>query len=369
MSSRLKRILPFLIVFTSVLGSIHYFVFQVTADEMAPSVRAATIAILACGLLSIPLGLLLSHGPWRKTLKPLTVFSYFWLGYFFILFSFCILSLAVMIFSDALPSYWPWEAAFLAAAWSVFRALSPPQIVTYQLPGPASIQGLSLVQLSDLHIGMPFLNEAWLQRQVKRINALNPDFVAITGDLADGPFHEVAPQLAPLEKIEAKKFYVTGNHEFIRGGEWEQRLRELGFTVLHNENEIFYRAGGSFLIGGVPDRAILSFGERFESNPAKALSSPLNTDYRILLAHEPKSVFHLNGAPCDLLLSGHVHGGQIFPFGFFVRLAQPLARGFKRIHGTLVFAHMGTGFWGPPMRWLTRSEIVHFKWTVQVHVP
>ncbi|MBY0453033.1 MAG: hypothetical protein K2P92_08360, partial [Bdellovibrionaceae bacterium] len=85
-------------------------------------------------------------------------------------------------------------------------------------------------------------------------------------------------------------------------------------------------------------------------------------DYRILLAHQPASVHEMNGATCDLLLSGHTHGGQIYPFHYFVRLAQPVVAGFKNIKGTLVFAHQGTGLWGPPMRFFSRNEIVVFKW-------
>jgi predicted MPP superfamily phosphohydrolase len=92
------------------------------------------------------------------------------------------------------------------------------------------------------------------------------------------------------------------------------------------------------------------------------LASKEAVEYRILLAHEPKSVFDLGGEKCDLLLAGHTHGGQIFPFALLVRLVQPVVRGFKRINGVLVFAHMGTGYWGPPMRWFTSSEIVRFRW-------
>ncbi len=227
------------------------------------------------------------------------------------------------------------------------------------------MSGMSIVQISDVHIGMPFLNQRWLTQQVERINEHRPDFIAITGDLADGPFELISPELSPLADLKPlrRKFYITGNHEFIRGGDWETRLRELGFSVLHNTHEIFPLKGGeNLMIAGVPDRVILSRGPQFESSPQKALASPENFAYKILLAHEPRSIFHLNGEKCDLLLSGHTHGGQIFPFALFVRIVQPVVRGFKRINGVLVFAHMGTGFWGPPMRWLTNSEIVRFRW-------
>lgn len=366
MSTRLRRILLPLTVITSILAFIHWLIFRVTSEDLPRQLHAPMIIVLTLGWLSIPLGLIFSHGPWRKRLMPVTKFTYFWIGFFFLSFSFILVQLVISLFVDHGHSYWPLIAAALASVWSIFRALGPPRIITHELSGPSAMNGVTLVQISDLHVGMPFLNKKWLARQVKRINELRPDFVAVTGDLADGPFEEIAPALAPLADLKPakRKFYVTGNHEFIRGGDWEKRLRELGFTVLHNTHEIFHTPGGRFMIAGVPDRVIFSRGSQFESAPHKALATKEDVSYRILLAHEPKSVFNLGGERCDLLLSGHTHGGQIFPFAIFVRLVQPVVRGFKKIDGVLVFAHMGTGFWGPPMRWLTISEIVRFRWTV-----
>lgn len=168
MKSRLLRVLPFLFVFTSVLASFHYVIFVATARDLPASYGMVAVWILTLGLISIPLGLLFSHGRWRKVLKPLTILSYFWLGYFFILFSFSVLNLAVNLFVDVTPSYWPWLAALAAGFWSTWSALSPPRIVNYRLPGPPSIRGITLVQISDVHIGMPFLNENWLRRQGHR---------------------------------------------------------------------------------------------------------------------------------------------------------------------------------------------------------
>lgn len=361
----LRRILLPLSIFTTVLALIHWFIFVVTVRDIPLAFQLPLALFMAFALISMPLGLIFSHGAWRKALKPVTLFGYFWIGFFFLVFSFAVPQFLISIFMDHSYSFWPWIAGMLACAWSIFRALSPPRIITYTLGGPAVMEGLSLVQISDLHVGMPFLDEEWLARQVERINELAPDFVAITGDLADGQFDEVAKMLEPLAGLSPRlrKFYITGNHEFIRGGDWENRLSELGFAVLHNSHEIFKFTNGQLLIGGVPDRVILSRGRHFESSPDKALATKALVDYRILLAHEPLSVFSLRNQKCDLMLAGHTHGGQVFPFGLLVRLVQPLARGFKEINGVLVFAHMGTGFWGPPMRWLTCSEIVRFRWT------
>ena len=364
MPTRLRQILIPLTVITAILSLIHLLIYQVVSPDLLEVWKMPLKALMTFGLVSIPLGLIFSHGRLRELLMPVTKFAYFWLGFFFLTFSFVLLQLVISFFVDHGYSFWPLIAAAAAAVWSIFWALSPPRIVTHDMNGPPAMKGISLVQISDVHIGMPFLNQEWLARQVKRINELQPDFVAITGDLADGPFEQISPMLAPLASLKPRrdKFYVTGNHEFIRGGNWEKRLHELGFTVLHNNNKIFQTANGNFMIAGVPDRIIISRGSQFESSPQKALTTKENVSYRILLAHEPKSVFNLGDQKCDLLLAGHTHGGQIFPFAIFVRMAQPVVRGFKKINNVLVFAHMGTGFWGPPMRWLTSSEIVRFRW-------
>lgn len=364
MSPGQRRILLPLAVFTTILGLVHWFIYAVTMRDVPNFLAVPFLIFMVAALISMPLGLIFSHGVWRKRLLPVTYFAFFWIGFFFLTFSYVIVQFVLSWFVDHPYSYWPWAAAAVTCAWSVFRALSPPRIITHEIEGPPVMKNLTLVQISDLHIGMPFLNKSWLARQVARINELKPDFIAITGDLADGPFDEVSPELAPLANLKPKikKFYVTGNHEFIRGGDWEKRLKELGFTVLHNTHEIFDRDGAKLMIAGVPDRVIVSRGRNFESSPSKALATTTDVDYRILLAHEPTTVFNLKNERCDLMLAGHTHGGQIFPFALFVRMAQPVVRGFKEINGTLVFAHMGTGFWGPPMRWLTSSEIVRFHW-------
>jgi predicted MPP superfamily phosphohydrolase len=116
------------------------------------------------------------------------------------------------------------------------------------------------------------------------------------------------------------------------------------------------------MIAGVPDKMAKRFNRTLSSQPDLALKTNQKVDYKILLAHQPSSVFDLVNEKCDLILSGHTHGGQIFPFHLFVRLVQPVVAGFKKINGTLVFAHQGTGFWGPPMRWFSQSEIVKINW-------
>jgi len=254
----------------------------------------------------------------------------------------------------------------------LYKGLKFPNVIVHQISGPEEIKNFKIAQISDLHIGMLYLNQAWLEKVVDKINEQNPDIVAITGDLVEGDFFEISKMLEPLKKIKANcgVFYITGNHEYIHPGDWEQCLQNFGITSLHNENKIieFKPSVGvatgvvqKILIAGIPDRMVPRFHRHLKSDPDLALRSVENTTYKILLAHEPSSIFDIKNETCDLMLTGHTHGGQIFPFHLGVRLVQPMVSGFKKFGQILVFNHQGTGFWGPPMRWFSRSEIVILK--------
>jgi predicted MPP superfamily phosphohydrolase len=221
------------------------------------------------------------------------------------------------------------------------------------------IAGLRIVQISDLHIG-DRLGEAFLRRVVDRVNALHPDIVAITGDLVDGPLARIRDSLRPLADLNAPHgvYFVTGNHEYYWGGrESVQAVEDLGLTVLHNEHRVVERGGGSLVIGGVTDLHGGSFLADHSSRPDLAFAGAPEGVTRILLAHQPRAVTGAAEQGVHLMLSGHTHGGQIFPFHLFVRLQQPLVRGLRKLLGVWVYAHRGTGFWGPPMRLFSSPEI------------
>lgn len=355
----MKRLVLPLVFITSILGLLHWFIYSMAAQSYLETPIWLAV-IMTLGLLYMPGSLILSMTSLREKLRFIILGGYVWMGVFTIAFFFAFVQLAFSLLSVPVHSSWMIYATVLISLWSLRINITGPQIVTHKVSGPDSLRGLRVLQISDLHVGMPTLRQAWLEKVVERINSANPDVVVVTGDLVDAPYEETSPLLEPLSKIKAPKFYVTGNHEYIRGGDWEARLRELGFHVLHNSNEIFNFNQVQILIAGVPDRRVNSFKRNLESNPDQALKTSKKVNYKILLAHEPSSVFDLSEEKCDLLLSGHTHGGQIFPFAVFVRMVQPVVSGFKTIKGIRVFAHQGTGYWGPPMRWFTRCEIVVF---------
>ena len=376
MNSQFKRIFIPILIITGFLSLLHFFIFQISTDDLSSTAKTTVGIILILGTLNMPTGVLLSYTAYRKNFKALTWLSYIWLGFFNLLFHFSIVELLVQWVYPHGYSYWVLIGASIIAIWALYKGLKFPKISRHQLPAPDFLVGKTLVQISDLHVGMLHLNENWLARIVEKINSLQADFVAITGDLVEGSFETISPQLKPLNDVKAKnsKFYVTGNHEYIhQSTAWEGRLQELGFISLHNSAKIISivagpvtsnatgNVSGKLQIAGVPDRMVKRFTGHLVSDPEKALRTTEKVDYRILLAHEPTSVFDLKSEKCDVILTGHTHGGQIFPFSLYVRLIQPMVKGFKTINSTLVFAHQGTGFWGPPMRWFTDSEIVVFE--------
>ena len=253
-------------------------------------------------------------------------------------------------------------AVLIAAASYLWRGIrggtGEPEInqVAVKIKG-FPFDGFSIVQLTDLHIGRT-LKRDFLQRVVERTNALRPDMVVITGDLVDLPAQAVRQDLQPLKSLEAPGYFVTGNHEYFHDVESILReVRALGIRPLANEAIQFGNDEGRINLVGLNDLT----GGRFGIRPPDA-----ETAYRrvepsqptIVLAHQPKAVSLVEGRRCDLMLSGHTHGGQIFPFGALVMLDQPYLAGLHE-HGPdrWLFVSRGTGYWGPPLRVLAPSEI------------
>jgi predicted MPP superfamily phosphohydrolase len=224
---------------------------------------------------------------------------------------------------------------------------------------PAGMHGTTIVQLSDVHVG-PTIGRRFLERVVEKVNALEPDVVAITGDLVDGSVPRLAPHVAPLGRLRARHgvFFVTGNHEYYSGAEeWCAHLAGLGVRVLRNERVRIGTEGDSYDLAGVDDFAGRHFGGGHGADIARALAGRDESREVVLLAHQPRAVVEAERAGVGLTISGHTHGGQIWPFNFLVRLQQPVTSGLARFGRSLVYVSNGTGYWGPPMRLGSPAEI------------
>ncbi|MFT4148226.1 MAG: metallophosphoesterase [Micrococcaceae bacterium] len=223
----------------------------------------------------------------------------------------------------------------------------------------SKMNGLKVAVISDTHFG-PINRVQWMKTLVDRINEEQPDVVLFAGDIADGTPSQRKEEAAQLKNIKAKyRGYVTGNHEYIEGAvAWEDTMSSLGWTVLHNKNMQIQYQGGTMTIAGIDDRSAAQYHIAGQGANIKAALQGVDHSQAILLvAHQPKQVSDAIAQKVDLQVSGHTHGGQIWPFQYFVPLDQPLLEGLKNFNGTQLFVTRGAGTWGPPMRLFAPSEI------------
>ena len=254
-------------------------------------------------------------------------------------------------------------AAAAITLWGLANARRTARIARVDVPIadlPAALEGFSIAQVSDVHVG-PTIRRPFVAAIVDAVNDLHADMVAITGDLVDGSVRELAPHVAPLAQLRSREgtFFVTGNHEYYSGADaWVRELRRIGIRVLLNEHVVLQRGDATIVLGGVTDFSAVHFDPSQASDARAAIAgSPPDAALRILLAHQPRSAAAAEAAGFDLQLSGHTHGGQFFPWNFFVRLQQPFTAGLHRWRRMWVYTSRGTGYWGPPKRFGAPSEI------------
>ena len=224
---------------------------------------------------------------------------------------------------------------------------------------PRALDGFTIVQLSDLHVGLT-IDRPFVQRVVDHANRLSPDLIALTGDLIDGKVADLRDDVAPLAQLRAPHgvFAVTGNHEYYAGVDpWIAEITRLGARYLRNERVTISRGEASFEVAGVDDYSARGWPGHGEDLPA-ALAGRDPSRALVLLAHQPRQVRNAARHAVDLQLSGHTHGGQIWPWHYIVKLQQGgLLAGRYDHEGTQLYVSRGCGYWGPPVRVLAPLEI------------
>lgn len=243
---------------------------------------------------------------------------------------------------------------------------SPPVVdVTVPVDGlPPSLEGFRIAQITDIHVG-PTIKGGFVSAIVDIVNDLDVDLIAFTGDLADGSVQRHRFDVAPLARLRAVHgcYFVTGNHEYYSGvEEWVEEARRLGMIVLLNEHRIARSGDGELLVAGVTDydaAGVVPHLPAHTSDPESALKGGPHGAVRLLLAHQPRSCTAAAREGFDLMLCGHTHGGQLFPWHSFVALQQPYVSGLHRLQQLWVYVSRGAGYWGPPMRLGAPSEITH----------
>jgi predicted MPP superfamily phosphohydrolase len=385
--SRTAQFAVFLLVMVAVLGGMHLYLWARLVKDPAfgePWRRLLT-ALLVAGAVAIPASLFLLRTRSTALVDGFFFGAMLWLGVSFLLFSALLAADALRWAGTGAGALWEWlrrvpdppadpdRRQFLAravaggaalavggaSAVAIRSALSEPEV--HEVPVrlerlPRALAGLAIAQISDLHVG-PTIGEREVRRVVEATNRLRPDLVAITGDLVDGSVPSLAAAVAPLAALRARYgvLFVTGNHEYYSGATaWMAHLRTLGIRVLRNERVEIGDGGASIDVAGIDDWRSAGLAPGHGPDLAGAIAGRDPERSLVLLAHQPKGVEEAVGGGVELQLSGHTHGGQIFPFNLVTGLAYRYLAGLYRGVGPggtgQVFVSRGTGYWGPPMR-------------------
>jgi predicted MPP superfamily phosphohydrolase len=371
-----RRVIIFV---SSVLALLHLYIgWRVLPDLPVDSlIRIAGALWLAMSFLLVPAGLL-SRAVKRQPLSDRLAWAgLLAMGLFSSLLVLTLLRDVVLLAALALGAY---NAAFanwtavaapalagLVTVIGFINARRVAQVVDVDVPIdnlPDALHGFTIAQISDIHVG-PTIKHGYLDAIVNAVNALDADLIAVTGDLVDGSVARLAPHTAPLEKLRATHgaYFVTGNHEYYSNAHaWIAEVRRLGLTVLMNQHVLLIHQGAPLVVAGVNDYTAHLFDPSHRSDPHAAMAgAPGGVAVKILLAHQPRSATAAADAGFDLQLSGHTHGGQFFPWNFFVPMQQPYTAGLHRLRKLWVYTSRGTGYWGPPKRFGAPSEITRLR--------
>jgi predicted MPP superfamily phosphohydrolase len=381
-----RMFLTFLTVTLAIMGGVHGYLFiRLVGDTGVPSPWKEWIGVgLVAVVLSIPLSFIASRVLDKNLARYFVVPVYTWLGFAFFTFFF-VLGIDILLgigwvflaasgsgplFSDPVVALMAWRViagvavalTLLTTLFAIWWGLSRLVVRRVEIPLPSlppEMDGFTIAQLSDLHLDLVH-GRKWLASVVEKTNSLEPDLVAITGDLAEGSVAQFREDVGPLRELWAPHgvFFVTGNHEYFHDLDgWLALLDESGVRVLRNQRAFVGAAGGGFDLAGVDDHDGGRIARGHGPDLRKALEGREPDRPVILLAHQPRIIDEAVGHGVDLVLSGHTHGGQIWPFSYLVYLQQPYVRGLKERNGTKLYLSSGTGFWGPPMRLGTTAEI------------
>ncbi len=351
----------FLAIVLSVYAGMHVFLYWRLASGLSlpAGQRLALKLILITGALLFIAGEILSR---LLPMTPLLYVGSVWLGVISI-------SLAVFLLEVPLSLLWPRQRsllvlfalslAFLISGFSTANAAFGPVIREKIIPMPGlapELQGFTIVHLSDLHLGN-LTSLRRLERIVKQTNELRPDLVCVTGDTLDGDICRAERFCQLLGSLKAKHgvVAVTGNHEYYVGvGKFMDLARRSNWRVLRNQS---WRIAGGLAIAGLEEDTAARFKEQ-GPDLDKALSGIPKDMPTVLLYHQPKRFPDAVARGVDLQLSGHTHAGQIPPMDLLVWLTYAYPSGLYRLGRSHIYTSPGTGTWGPPMRFLSRSQIV-----------
>lgn len=373
--SRLRRVMRYIpLVAPVLLWAVPCWVLLYTGQHWPLTVTLVGTALFVLGLVGMPFAMARGHG--RRQQDRAAIVGDTLLGTSWVLFTWSILVGGLLRLVLTVAGVGEGQDRARAVAWAVLgiaavlltwgyaEARRVPRVRSLDVQLPrlgAGLDGTRVVLITDTHYG-PLDRARWSARVCETVNTLEADLVCHTGDIADGTAERRRAQALPLGTVRATwaRTYVTGNHEYYSEAQgWVDLMDELGWEPLRNRHLLLERGGDTLVVAGVDDVTAESSGlAGHRANLAGALNGADPDLPVLLLAHQPKFVDQAAAGGVDLQLSGHTHGGQIWPFHYLVRLDQPVVAGLSH-HGarTLLYTSRGTGFWGPPFRVFAPSEI------------
>ncbi len=369
------------IVTLAVFAGANYFVYRRTVADtvQSPVVRRVMAVLLALLFLAVPV----VRFAWRGQMPPPGVTMVVLIGWGVFMYTLMALVVVELVKGvtrrfkkpEAVPEN-PERRLFLSrvaatsalavgggvASFGTWRAFAPPAIteVPIKLLGlPKALDGFTIVQLSDIHVGA-IIQEKFLDQLVATANSAKPDLVAITGDLVDGSPDAVGRYVARLRNLQSRygTHFVSGNHDYYAGWEeWSRELEGLDFEVLRNRTVTIGDTSASFDLIGVDD-----WGSRWQPNGYDLEAAVKGRDPEraaVLLCHQPNGLELAAAKKIGLQLSGHTHGGQLFPANLIGQgIWGDRNAGLSTVDGLQVYTSRGCGFVGPPMRVAAPPEIV-----------
>jgi predicted MPP superfamily phosphohydrolase len=372
---RVSRVLRFTLIIALVmllLFGLPWWTLVLAGNHWPAGLFVTATVIFAVAVLAFPVLMVTGHG--RRHLDWASRIADVLLGVVWVLFVWSILGNLLGLLLLAFGVHDPGRSRSVSAVvalvgvvllvWGYAEAMRVSRVRRIDVTVPrlgAGFDGARIVLITDTHYG-PINRARWSRGVVDVMNTLDADIVAHTGDIADGEVSQRREQAAPLGDVRAAlaRVYVTGNHEYFSGAQrWVEHMASLGWEALHNRHVVVTRGGDQLVIAGVDDRTAAGSGVPGHHQDHEAALQGADPALPVLLlAHQPQMIAGAVAHGVDLQLSGHTHGGQIWPFHYLVRTDQPSLQGLSRhSERTQLYTSRGTGFWGPPFRVFAPSEI------------
>ena len=361
----------FMTIFFSAWTGLHLYVFWRLASIPFVAGHVSRLWLFALAVVlwaGLPLRRFLDSRGYESLAQPIEIFVMNWLGTLFLIFCALLVIDVVTVFGFAFQRYVPMLrsvgllAGIVLAGVAFIQGLRPPVVNDYEvrLPGlPVEADGLAVAVISDLHVGR-LLDGDWLAARVEQIKAMQPDMVLMLGDLFEGDTESERQESMKLSLRSLSPRYgvwaVTGNHDGHGGREAGVRFfEECGMRVLRNE---WVEIVPGLVIGGIDDGGYYETHAAYSERIKQFLAAKPVDAATLYLSHRPQMIDEAASAGVDLMLSGHTHGGQIWPFSYIVKRTHPHLAGRFEIGGMSLIVSRGAGTWGPRMRLWPPGEIL-----------